>query len=123
MAQENSGSTADKSEAIRPDPPNLTIDWELYGAYLEDSDLTEAEKREFIETLWSIVVSFVDLGFGIHPLQQACEEDQDLAEFIAAETRSVVNSQDISKTHFKAAASEQSGNSRANLSRERNDND
>lgn len=57
-------------------PPSLTIDWELYGEYLEDSDLSGGQKREFIETLWSIVVAFVDLGFGVHPVQQACEQNQ-----------------------------------------------
>jgi len=49
----------------------LTIDYDLYARYLEDSDLSDDQKREFIETLWSVIVSFVDLGFGIHPLQQA----------------------------------------------------
>lgn len=118
MTQKTTGGKTANSDIVRPDPPNLRIDWELYGAYLEDSDLTEEEKREFIQTLWTIVVSFVDLGFGIHPVQQACGEDQGLAEFIAAETRSMVNSQDISNTHFNAAAGEPS-----DTSRERNDND
>lgn len=45
--------------------PRLTIDWELYAELLEDSDLADSEKREFIEMLWSLVVSFVDLGFEI----------------------------------------------------------
>jgi len=45
--------------------PTLSIDWELYAELLSESDLTDEEKREFIETLWSLVVSFVDLGFGI----------------------------------------------------------
>ena len=45
--------------------PNLSIDWQLYADALDQSDLTDNEKREFIETLWYIVVSFVDLGFGI----------------------------------------------------------
>lgn len=56
-------------------PPSLTIDWELYGEYLEDSDLSDEQKREFIESLWSIVVAIVDLGFGVHPVQQACEQN------------------------------------------------
>ncbi|MGJ8670994.1 MAG: hypothetical protein ACSHXK_16040 [Oceanococcus sp.] len=70
---------ADKPKDTADDglqPPSLTIDWELYGKYLEDSDLTDDQKREFIETLWSIVVAFVDLGFGVHPVQQACEQNQ-----------------------------------------------
>ncbi|SNZ07422.1 hypothetical protein [Cohaesibacter gelatinilyticus] len=51
-------------------PPSLTIDWDTYGELLENSDLSDEQKHEFIQTLWSIVVSFVDLGFGTHPLQQ-----------------------------------------------------
>jgi hypothetical protein len=45
--------------------PTLSIDWELYAELLSESDLADEEKREFIETLWSLIVSFVDLGFGI----------------------------------------------------------
>lgn len=67
--------------------PRLTIDWELYAELLEDSDLTDVEKKEFIETLWSLVVSFVDLGFEIssesrienvlpHEMLEALTEEQ-----------------------------------------------
>ena len=56
-------------------PHTLSIDWELYGSYLDQSDLSDDQKREFIESLWSIVVSFVDLGFGIAPVQVACEQN------------------------------------------------
>ena len=52
--------------------PTLAIDWELYGRYLDDSDLPEADKRLLIETLWSIVVSFVDLGFRLNPVGESC---------------------------------------------------
>lgn len=58
-------------------PPSLTIDWDAYLPLFEDEDISEAEKRELIEALWSIVVSFVDLGFGVHPVQQACGQDDD----------------------------------------------
>ncbi|MCV6547729.1 MAG: hypothetical protein OIF56_10685, partial [Cohaesibacter sp.] len=37
----------------------------LYGHHLDESDLSDAEKREFIETLWYLMVSFVDLGFEV----------------------------------------------------------
>ncbi len=87
----------------------LSIDWELYGTYLEDSDLSEAQKREFIETLWSIVVSFVDLGFGIHPLQQAlpdgCEQLPDLIEILASDPGHVISSKNqLTKTEFSKVA-------------------
>jgi hypothetical protein len=42
---------------------------------LEGSDLSEPQKREFLQALWNIIVAFVDLGFGIHPLQQVCEQN------------------------------------------------
>lgn len=74
-----------KREAQDKFPP-LKIDWDLYAAMLDESDLTEDEKKEFIETLWSIVVAFVDLGFGIHPVQQADHkssgQDADIALII-----------------------------------------
>ena len=55
-----------------PAPPSaLSVDWKLFEHHLADEDLTEQEKREFIEALWYIVVSFVDLGFGIEPVSQA----------------------------------------------------
>ncbi|WP_386627523.1 hypothetical protein [Sulfitobacter geojensis] len=47
--------------------PSIKVDWELYGEYLEASDMTETEAREFIENLWSIVVSFVRSRFWAAP--------------------------------------------------------
>lgn len=76
---------ADKPEThcgVETTPPSLTIDWELYASYLDESDLTDDQKKEFIETLWSIVVAFVDLGFGVHPIQQACEQNDDSRIFL-----------------------------------------
>lgn len=70
----------------------LTIDYDLYATYLEDSDLTDEQKREFINTLWNIMVGFVDLGFGIHPLQQACEQNLDIPALPSFSPDNVVNS-------------------------------
>lgn len=44
-----------------------------YLHFLADVDWTEVQKREFIGALWQIVTSFVDLGFGLHPLQNILE--------------------------------------------------
>lgn len=52
----------------------LSIDWELYGQYLEDSDLSETDRRACIEALWSIMVSFVDMGFRFTPWPDICEQ-------------------------------------------------
>jgi hypothetical protein len=81
VTSENSTDINDQES--NPTYPTLSIDWDLYSEYLEDSDLTDDQKREFIQTLWNIVVSFVDLGFGIHPMQQAYEENDELSSLIA----------------------------------------
>ena len=87
----------------------LSLDYKLYETYLENADLSEEQKREFIETLWSIVVSFVDLGFGVHPLQQVpppahCEQNADLAEFLTKKSTDVLNSKNNTNLQFKNAA-------------------
>ncbi len=50
---------------------NYTLDIKRYQKYLDASDLTEDQKREFIEILWGVVVQFVMLSGGNHPLQQS----------------------------------------------------
>lgn len=78
--------------------PALTLDVALYEGYLQDSNLTEDERRAFLEALWSIVVGFVDLGFGIHPLQQTgqgCGQDGSSLAFDPAD---VLSSMPISQT-------------------------
>lgn len=60
--------------------PRLSVDWQLYADALDQSDLTDDEKREFIETLWYIVVSFVDLGFGIDSVSHALDSRQHRSE-------------------------------------------
>ncbi len=45
--------------------PTIHLDPDEWLPYLDDPDATEKEKRELIETLWGIVLSFVDLGWAI----------------------------------------------------------
>ncbi|MFP7673501.1 hypothetical protein ACG74X_09100 [Marivita sp. S0852] len=59
--------------------PILTVDVERYQSYLDDTDMTDEQKQAFIEALWSIVVCFVDLGFGVHPLQEVCGQNDEKA--------------------------------------------
>lgn len=93
----------DNSSSFDGSPPTLAIDWELYGAYLEESDLDEDQKREFIEALWSIVVSFVDLGFGIDPTQQVCGQNGIEGIFLPAD---VISSLDNSDNHINEQAAD-----------------
>jgi hypothetical protein len=72
-------NTSERGNALEntaaPAPPTLTVDVEKYQAFLDGADMTEAQKEEFLQALWSIIVSFVDLGFGVHPLQAVCENE------------------------------------------------
>lgn len=92
-------------------PPTLTIDWDAYLPFLEDENISEEEKHELIEALWSIMVSFVDLGFGVHPVQQVCGKDVSLADLSAADVlKSGAKSPQPNQTEtvYQSAASERS---------------
>lgn len=68
----------------------LTLDVDYYQTFLDDEDISEDRKLELIETLWQIIVAFVDLGFGVHPVQQAVEDrsskDMDVIHQFAQQT-------------------------------------
>ena len=55
--------------------PTLSIDIDRYQEYLDGSGLTLEQREEFLRAIWSIVVTFVELGYGVHPLQEACGKD------------------------------------------------
>jgi hypothetical protein len=76
----NGGNTGESSLADRFDASArrvLTVDVKKYQALLDDPTLSEAQKDEFLRALWSIVVTFVELGFGVHPLQEVCGQDSE----------------------------------------------
>ena len=77
--------------------PFLTVDVERYQAYLDETDMTDAQKEEFLQSMWQIIIGFVELGFGVHPLQEVCGKD---AQSI---TQSAVGA-------FDAVCSEEPGN-------------
>lgn len=54
-----------------PTQPILTLDVALYEHYLENSNLTDEQKQELLETLWNLICEFVFLGFGVTSTQLA----------------------------------------------------
>jgi len=48
--------------------PIVTVDVERYQAWFDAADLSAAQKEQFTQSLWFIVMTFVELGFGVHPL-------------------------------------------------------
>jgi len=69
--EEADHSAAHVAPSGKPAGATLTVDWKRYEEYLEDSSLSEAQKREFLQALWYIISTFIDLGFGVEPVQQA----------------------------------------------------
>lgn len=52
--------------------------------YLEGADIPVEQNLVLIETLWSIVLTFVDLGFDVKSLSESCGTDIDLKAALEA---------------------------------------
>lgn len=62
----------------KPMAGSLGLDADKYSEHVDDLDLTEEQKLEFLKTLWWIMSAFVDLGFRVDAVQlllPAFEED------------------------------------------------
>ncbi len=77
----------------------ITFDYERYAAHVADLDLTDDQAREVLAVLWQIMVQCVDLGFGIHPVQntgqhttqQSCGHDRNAGNCGAGQPQPVVS--------------------------------
>ncbi len=77
--------------------PALVCDWQDWLDDLKHVEANDEEKRALIETLWSIVTIFVDLGWDIslkQPAQNSCGKQPDLT---AALLSTVLNSTEKEK--------------------------
>jgi hypothetical protein len=70
----------------------MTVDVERYQKYLDGSHMTAAEKEEFLQSLWKFIIGFVELGFGVHPLQEVCGKDAGSVSGRAKEAMDAVSS-------------------------------
>lgn len=57
---------------VNGDMKRIEFDYEHYAKILNSDDLSEQQKLELLQALWSIMREFAMLGFGVHPIQQAC---------------------------------------------------
>ena len=53
----------------------ITIDVAKYDQYMRDTGMNQEQKEEFLRAMFSIVMTFVELGFGVHPLQQVDQQE------------------------------------------------
>lgn len=71
-------------------PPVLRFDWQEWTPYLEG--VPEDQQQALIETLWTIVLAFADLGFAIKDEAQSCGQMLDLKAALEA---AMVNSEEM----------------------------
>ena len=75
----------------------ITVDYEKYARFLENSNLSEMQKQELLQALWNIIASFVSLGFGVHPLQQMesrpCGQIANEGELSGAQSPNLIESE------------------------------
>ena len=65
----------------KPAPrPTVGIDVEYYQSIIDDPGVSEDRKRDLIAIIGRIVVQFIDIGFDVHPVQQAQETHADKTE-------------------------------------------
>lgn len=81
--------------------PMITVDVDQYQEYLDGSDLTDEQKTQFLQALWNVIQSFVELGYGVHPLQEVCGKEES-------------SSKGGSKESFNAVCSEEAKNIKKN---------
>jgi hypothetical protein len=55
----------DASADVIASTPPLAFDADKYAPYVADFDMSEEQKQELLETLWSIMQTFVNLGLDI----------------------------------------------------------
>ncbi|MEM7210775.1 MAG: hypothetical protein AAF479_02615 [Pseudomonadota bacterium] len=54
--------------------PTVQFDWRDWLPYLAASGAPEDQKRELIETVWAIVLTFVDLGWDVEAVSETSEK-------------------------------------------------
>ncbi|GJE18411.1 hypothetical protein [Methylobacterium marchantiae] len=87
--------------------PTLTLDVALYDHYLEESALAGDDRRALLESLWAIIVGFVDLGFSVEPAATLADKSGGGCEgFACADSALVELSANSTTNHFEKAAAD-----------------
>lgn len=91
--------------------PSVEIDTARYQAYLDDPGLSDDQKEEIIRALWSIIIAFVDLGFGVHPYQEvlgqeACGKPQQMLDAQGDKDSNEFNPVETLSKEFERASDE-----------------
>jgi len=67
-----------------PPTPRLHLNWQEWLPYISECNASVDEKRELIETMWSIARAFVDLGWEVDFVAENGGEGFDLCAALHA---------------------------------------
>lgn len=80
----NQHSPIPQAHEREPTRPTLELDLQKYLGQLADWNIGEAQKEEFIYTLWNLMVSCAEIGLHIHPVQML-EHDNTSPSILSAD--------------------------------------
>lgn len=58
-------------------PRTLTLDVKKYEHFFEDEDYSDQQKQDYLQALWSILVTFIHLGVEVRPVAEDCGKPTD----------------------------------------------
>lgn len=64
-------NTEKQTQPITLNRQSVGIDIDYYQEIIDDPEVSDVRKRELIEIIGAIVINFIDMGFGVHPVQLA----------------------------------------------------
>jgi hypothetical protein len=64
--------------------PSLHLNWQDWLPYLAECDGSDEDKRQFIEIMWSIGLSFVELGWDVDFFEEVSGQRFDLCAALRA---------------------------------------
>ncbi|MEL6486354.1 MAG: hypothetical protein AAFQ13_04320 [Pseudomonadota bacterium] len=59
------------SQDVSKQAKRIEVDVAKYQAMLDNSDVAESVKEQFIRDLWSVICGWVELGYQVSPAQDA----------------------------------------------------
>lgn len=81
---------------------------EKYKSHMDGLDMTDAQKEEYLKTLWSIMASFVRLGWGV----------ERIPPFLTAFNNASLSAENMPHNDQSALASDFNGNADGTLKME-----
>lgn len=97
----SAGQSSSAEKSLQSGFTPLTFDPSPYLYHLAESDLTDEQKQALLTELWSLIIAFVDMGFGISPIQQAMDKFPKKKTGLASGFSDVVKSKNNRKINRK----------------------